>query len=173
MNMVLSFSPTSSRQTKHSFGAEKHQTFSDHLGGLDNPRHRARAEFLGDRIVLEPPTVVPVPSFFRFPRPRYKAIKYLAREFCIFHQKGACMTHLMKDLQAMNKFKDMEVALKSIQAVICRVLECDCARVWTINAGAKTAWTMMATKKSEAKTITKSLDDGTFVSRAFDRVVAG
>ena len=42
---------------------------------------------------------------------RYRAIKLLAREFCVHHKKGAIMTQLMKDLQEMNKFRDMETAL--------------------------------------------------------------
>lgn len=82
------------------------------------------------------------------------------------------MTQLMKDLQQMNKFRDMEVALKSISLVICRVLECDFARCWYVNHSKNIASVVVNTKKgggSETRTIVKDLNDGSYVSQAFHR----
>lgn len=98
---------------------------------------------------------------------RYRAIKYLAREFCLHHRKGATMTQLMKDLQEMNKFRDVEIALRSITTVICRTLECDHARCWYVNNKSNTAWVIVTTKKNESRMITKDLSDDSFVSKAF------
>ena len=98
---------------------------------------------------------------------RYRAIKLLAREFCLHHRKGSTMTQLMKDLQEMNKFRDTESALRSISLVICRILECDHARCWYVNEKTKTMWATYSTKKNETKFITKKMDDGSFVSRAY------
>jgi len=97
---------------------------------------------------------------------RYRAIKYLAREFVLHHRKGSMMTQLMKDLQAMNKFRDQDVALSSINLVICRVLECDFARCWYINHAKNTAW-VSAETKTGTKIVYKDLNDGSYVSQAF------
>ncbi|CAD7926313.1 unnamed protein product [Amoebophrya sp. A120] len=97
---------------------------------------------------------------------RYRAIKYLAREFVLHHRKGSMMTQLMKDLQSMNKFRDQDVALSSINLVICRVLECDFARCWYINHAKNTAW-VNAETKTGTKLVIKDLNDGSYVSRAF------
>ncbi|CAD7957261.1 unnamed protein product [Amoebophrya sp. A25] len=97
---------------------------------------------------------------------RYRAIKYLAREFVLHHRKGSMMTQLMKDLQAMNKFRDQDVALSSINLVICRVLECDFARCWYINHAKGQAW-VTAETKTGTKIVTKDLNDGSYVSQAF------
>lgn len=67
------------------------------------------------------------------------------------------MTGLMKDLQQMNNSRDQEQALKSISLVICRVLECDYARVWYVNSRSKVAWVSVESKKTGPRVVYKNL----------------